>query len=228
EPGTSNRFTRPTYLRLDDQKEVIRLGPGVLANLERTQEFFQQRRLFPVERVAREEDSKEKIDQLAAQEVEVKAPATSYHLVKQGESWELREPVKDRPEPAKLKAILTGVPDLWAEKFIDKKGKSIDDFGLRNPEYTLTVTRASGAKVKLLIGSVPESKTRLVTKPSPPAQPCGPPLKPQVEPATAAYRYAKLEDNEQVVTVKGDKLPEVAVVLAELRDPQVARFKSED
>jgi hypothetical protein len=228
ETGASNRFTRPTFLRLDDQKEVIRLGPGVLASLDRPQEYFQQRRLFPIERVAREEDSKEKVEQLAAQEIAVKAPATSYDLVKDPDGWDLRQPVTDHADPAKVKAILLAVPDLWAEKFVDKKDKKLADFGLATPEYLLTITRSSGAKVKLLIGKIAESKTRLVTKPAPPPQQFAPPPKPQVEQVTEEYRFAKLEDNEQIFTVKADKLPDIAIAVAALRDPQVARFRSED
>jgi hypothetical protein len=35
------------------------------------------------------------------------------------DQWELTEPVKDRPEPDRLKALLAAIPDLWVEKFID-------------------------------------------------------------------------------------------------------------
>jgi hypothetical protein len=52
EPGEGNRFSRPTYLRLDERPEVVRLAPGLVASLDRPQEHYQQRRLFPSERVA--------------------------------------------------------------------------------------------------------------------------------------------------------------------------------
>src|SRR5207244_7506474 len=64
EPGESNRFSRPTYLRLDDRPEVLRLAPGLVAILDRPQDYYQQRRLFPSERVARDGDSQEKVERL--------------------------------------------------------------------------------------------------------------------------------------------------------------------
>lgn len=227
EPGEENRFTRPTYLRLDNQPEVVRLGPGLVAALDREQAYFQQRRLFPVERVARDEGSKEKIEQLVARAVEVKGPHGTFRLVKKGNDWRLSAPIEDRTDPDKLRALLTGFPDLWAEKFVDRKGKSDGDFGLVKPDYKLTVTRANGAPVTLLVGKVSETKTRIV-KVAPPPTPFGPPPKPQVQVIREEYRYAKLANNDQVFEVKAEKLPEIAVALDALRDPQLARFRTED
>src|SRR5579859_2374500 len=39
EPGDANRFSRPTFLRIDDLPEVIRLAPGLVGALDRPQEF---------------------------------------------------------------------------------------------------------------------------------------------------------------------------------------------
>jgi hypothetical protein len=54
EPPTKpeNPFVQPTYLRLDEKPEVVRLGPGLLAVLKRPKDDYQKRQLFPeVERV---------------------------------------------------------------------------------------------------------------------------------------------------------------------------------
>lgn len=227
EPGETNRFTRPTYLRLDDQPEVVRLGPGLVAALDREQAYFQQRRLFPVERVARDEGVKEKVERLAARAVEVKSPQGTFRLVKKGDDWRLSAPVEDRTDPEKLRALLTGFPDLWAEKFVDRKGKKDDAFGLAQPEYTLTVTRPNGEVVKLLVGKVSETRTRVVKTPPPP-MPFGQPPRPQLQVIREEYRFAKLANNEQVFEVKAEKLPEIAVALDVLRDPQLARFRTDD
>ena len=32
--------------------------------------------------------------------------------------WKIEEPIRDRADPAKLKAILAAVPDLWVEQFL--------------------------------------------------------------------------------------------------------------
>src|SRR5262249_21127910 len=45
-PG-ENPFTRPAFVRVDDQPEVLRLGPDVLPVLKRPAEFYRKRQLFP-------------------------------------------------------------------------------------------------------------------------------------------------------------------------------------
>jgi len=227
EPAEENRFNRATYVRLDNEMEVVRLGPGVVAALDRPQAYFQQRRLFLAERVPKEPDSKEKIEQVQAQEVRVQGPDGKYALAKRAGEWTIAEPVADRADPDKLKAVLGGFPGFWAERFVDAKGKKLDEFGLDNPEYVLTVTRPGGAAVKLLVGKVSESSSKVIMK-QPPASPFGPPQKPIPELVQVEYRYAKLEANDQVFEIKTGKLKDVAVKVDELRDPQVARFKSDD
>src|SRR5439155_9141421 len=93
EPGTSNRFSRPTYLRLDDKPEVVRLAPGLAAALDHPPDYYQQRRLFPSERVAADSDSPEKVERLVAQAIAVKGPTSSFRLDKENDDWKLQEPV---------------------------------------------------------------------------------------------------------------------------------------
>ncbi|MCI0376329.1 MAG: DUF4340 domain-containing protein, partial [Gemmataceae bacterium] len=232
EPSADNRFARPTYLVLDDEKEIVRLGPGLAAALNRTQDYFQQRRLFPTEKPAKPGDDKS--EQLAAQAVAVKGETSEFALVKKGSEWEIEAPVRDRPNPDAIKNILLGIPDLWAEKFVNtsptrEQGtlkKQLEDFGLAKPEYILTVTRPSGATIELLIGAVSESKERFVLKQPPPGMPF--PQKPQPQFIKEEFRYAKLKDNDQIFEIKSDKLKDIAPSLAALRDPKVARFKTDD
>src|SRR5262249_17836903 len=87
EAGEGNRFSRPTYLRLDENREVVRLAPGLIAALGRPPDYYQQRRLFPFERVAKEEGSSEKVEQLAAKAIavaETKKDGTTYALKRVG------------------------------------------------------------------------------------------------------------------------------------------------
>lgn len=225
-PGNARDFDRPTYLRLGDNKEVIRLGPGVIAALDRPVEYFQQRRLFPTESVAKEGEGQEKVEQLAASAVRVERSDEEFALVKNGDVWEIKAPARDRVEPRRLKDLLVACADLWAEKFIDKKGKTLDDFGLKSPEYTLTVTRPSGAVMTMQIGRVSRSDTRTVMK----QIQLGPNMPPKMFPekVTVEYRYAKLQDNDQVFEIKADKLRDIAVKSGDLRDPKLARFSSDD
>jgi hypothetical protein len=226
ERDEANRFSRPTYLRLDDSSEAVRLAPGLVAVLNRPQEYYMQRRLFPAERVAREGDSAEKVEQLAATAVAVKGGGADYTLARAGDDWELRQPVHDHPDPDKLKAVLTALPDVWAERFVEKKGKDLAEFGLKEPEQTLSVTRPGGATVTLLVGKQSDMRTRIVPRPTPPIG--GMPQKPQVDIVHEEFKFAKLRDNEQVFEIKADKLKDVAVATDVLRDPQLARFRTED
>lgn len=224
-PGERNRFAQPTYLRLDDKPEVVRLAPGLVAALDRPQEVYQQRRLFPTERVVKEDNPQEKVEQLAATAVAVQGKDGRYALARKDGEWELLEPVRDRPDPDKLKTILGSVPDLWAEKFIELKARKAEVTGLDKPEETITVTRPGGATLTLLIGKQSSEKERVVTKPAPPFGPPQPPMKDVVR---EVYRYAKLEKNDQVFEVKADKLKDIVVAADTLRDPRLARFRSED
>ena len=103
EAADSNRFSRPTYLQLaekvadgfEPKKEIVRLGPGLVASLKRPADYYQQRRLFPSERVA-EGDSGDKADRLVAQELAVRGKGGDYTLARSGDAWELRHPVRDR------------------------------------------------------------------------------------------------------------------------------------
>jgi hypothetical protein len=225
----ANRFIRPTYLRLDKRPEVVRLVPGLLASLDRPADYYQQRRLFPVERVVRDSSSQEKVARVVARSItaeEQKKDGSKYTLRRQDSDWELTAPVRDRPDPDKLNAILTAVPDLWAEHFVEKGSKDLDDFGLKEPEQVLRVTRPSGETVELLIGK--ESPRRIERRVSRPSPPFGPPRPPIEDIVVDRFRYAKLRDNDQIFEIKTDKLKDIFVDLDTLRDPRVARFRTED
>jgi hypothetical protein len=256
-PEDRSVFARPTWLRLAeksgdsfiDQPEVVRLAPGLVAELDRPLDYYQQRRLFPAERVAKEGDTQEKEERLTAQAVAVedkrkpgespeeklepsegkkpeekKAGRGSYALKRNGDEWELEKPVRDRVDPDRLKTLLAAVPDIWAEEFVQKPKKDLAEYGLKEPEQTLRVTLPGGETRTLLIGKVSQMKVRMVTKPSPP----GLPLPPQREPVHDEYRYAKLQANEQVFEVRSERLKDVFVAADTLRDARLARFRTED
>jgi hypothetical protein len=226
EQSESNRFSRATFVRLDDQKEVVRLAPGLIAALDRPQEYYQLRRLFPPERVAKDNDPVEKIEQVSAKAIAIKSSEATIELTHGGDGWEIDAPVKDHVDPDKLKTLLTAFPEIWAERFVDKKDKKWEDFGLKDPQTVLTVTKPSGAKVKLLVGSESETKFRKVAKPPMPQQPFMPP-KQDFDLVPEAYRFAKLEDNDQIFEIKADKLKDISVSLDSLRDAQLARFRAD-
>jgi len=230
EASDTNRFSRATYLRLDDKPEVVRLAPVLAAALARPQDYYQQRRLFPEERVVKEKqaDFQEKVEQLSAKALTAKNKSGTFTLARAGNDWELREPVHDRADPDKLKSILIAVPDIWAEQFVEHPKKDLAEYGLKDPEETILVTRPSGDTVALLIGKQSQVKIRTVMRPAPNLGGGQPDLPPQKEIIHDEYRFAKLQDNAQVFEIKADKLKDVFVAANTLRDARLARFRTED
>jgi ribosomal protein L14 len=223
DPSASDRFTRSTNLRMNELPEVVRLAPGLIPLIDRPTEYFRQRRLFPVERVAKEPDSPQKVEQLAARAVHVQGKDGNYDLEHDASQWVIRlGKIRDRVEPDKLKEILTSLPDIWVERFVEPGKKTLDEMGLTKPEDVIQVTRTNGDKIKLFIGRISDSKIRLVQKP----QPFGAKQPPQA--LVDEYRYAKLQDNDQAFEIKSDHLKKIIVAGKGLRDPQLARFRPED
>jgi len=117
-----NRFSRDTYVRLDQKGEVVRLAPGLVAALDKPTDYYQERRLFEKE-VVSGADRREVVEQLHARSltVEDKNSGIRFTLVRSGQFWdesELAEPVRDRLDEDARKALLAGVLDLWAEQFV--------------------------------------------------------------------------------------------------------------
>lgn len=230
DPEPTNRFSRPTYLRIGDKPEVIRLAPGLIAAIDKPVDYYQQRRLFPTERVPRDPDSTIMVERLAARSVSAKGAGADFTLTRSGEgkqsTWELTAPLHDRADPDKLRSLLSAVPDLWAEQFVEKPKADLAEYGLKEPEQTLTVQLpAAKEPIVLQIGKVSQSKTRVQMEEPPPFM-RGQPPQPKI--VQEDYRYAKLKDNSQIFEIKGDKLKDVFAGLDTLRDPRLARFRSED
>jgi hypothetical protein len=233
ESQETSRLNLPTFLRLDQRPEIVRLAPGLVAALSRPADYYQQRRLFTdVERVAKDiGDTQEKVEQLAASSltIEEKKPAAStITLTKKGEEWELAQPVRDRIDPDKRKSLLQVVPDIWAEHFVAKPDKDLAKYGLKDPEQILRVVPAGSDKpIVLWIGSEsPTKRTRTITRPAPPIG--GMQRPPMTERIDEKFRYAKLENNDQIFEIKADKLKDVFVPAADLRDARVGRFDTKD
>src|SRR5260370_11543389 len=225
EQGEANSFSRTTFVRVDNNNELIRLAPGLISAFVRPFGFYQQHQLFPAE-VAKE--GTDKTERLLAKTVmvqEKKSAPTHFTLVKAGDDWQLQEPVHDSPDPDKLKTLLTAVPDIWAEKFVENPDKDLTQYGLKDPEQTVQVTKANGEAMMLLIGKQSREEKRTTMKSAPPF---GPPQPPHPETIVDKYRYAKLKDNDQVFEIRDAKLKDIFVPLNTLRDAHLARFSSFD
>jgi len=226
--GKGNRFSRPTYVRLDEGPEVVRLAPGLVPLLDHRQEYFMQRRLFPVERVAKTKDegAPEKVEKVAAREIRVDGEKADYTLARASEDWELRKPVADRPDPERLEKILTGLPDIWVESFVDAKKEDFGALGLKEPLQHITVVPARGGPITLQIGSA-FKKVRKVRELVPSPIPQLPPREME-KTVQDEYRHAKLKDYGQIFDIKADRLKDLFIPLEELRDPKLTRFRTDD
>ncbi|MHB1425105.1 MAG: DUF4340 domain-containing protein [Gemmataceae bacterium] len=133
--GTS-RFSRDTYLRVgktEDQKlvekpEVVRLAPGLIALLDRPEEYYRQRRLFTSKRVAgQDKEIGKPKERLNAKSIEVRdfAPKDAakkdglhYTLADVDGQWELSKPVRDRLDEPTRDTLMAAVLDIWVERFL--------------------------------------------------------------------------------------------------------------
>ena len=267
--ATDAGLSRPTYVRVDEQGEVVRLGPDVWPVLTRPADAYRRRQLFPdadrvkltggepptdptrptppaAGRVALLGDKYESVR--VESFVEPKGAVTFRRVAPTPETrrdpdrpaaeagltadrlagaWELdaqaadgKATVRDKVAPAKLRAALTAVPDLWVEKFVD--GKSPAETGLDKPDHALTVTRPGGQAVTVRFGKVARSVSKIEDQP-PPSPFAPPPPPPKV--TTEEYRYAKLDNNPLVFEVRTDKLKDLFADADSFRDPQLARFE---
>ena len=126
-----------------------------------------------------------------------------------------------------MRNLLVGLTDLFADRFV-VPGKKLEEMGLNPPEYKLGISRTGGGDTTVMIGKISETKERPIIKPAPPANPFGPPPQPQITMVKEEYRFAKLPENDQLFEIRTDKLKDVTPTLADIRDPRIARFKTDD
>jgi len=241
-------FASPAYLRVGEEKEVIRIGSDVLRLISRSPEEYRRKQLFPgAPRVRLAGDSGPLTPILGdnVAQVAIRTPAGSFTLKRTGPlpptrrqanlpsgepeirlnelaaAWEIAAPLRDRPEPSKLRAVLSAVPDLWADAFTTKgtDATSVAETGLDKPEREITITPSAGKPVVVKIGNI----SRTVVRDGPPGPPMGP-FPPMPTKITEEYRYAKFDDNSLIFEMRTDRLGDLAVAATDLRDPTLARF----
>ncbi|QEL13579.1 DUF4340 domain-containing protein [Limnoglobus roseus] len=131
--------------------------------------------------------------------------------------------LRDRLDPAKLRGVVTAIPELWVEQFLPAKPAT--ETGLDKPLHVLTVTRATGPTT-LKVGK----QSRKIEKdgpPPPPAQPFAPPPPPSPK-IIEAYHYASIDGLDLLFEVKADKFPDLFPKLEDLRDANLARFEADE
>lgn len=268
-PG-ENPFVVPTYVRIDGKPEIRQLGPDVLTLLNRDPDYYRKRQLFPdsqrVKFTDAGNDSPTPTPILgdAVTGIDVKGPSGDYTLTRRkptpkaaapagkpsadevlaphklADAWWLASPIVDRVDPAKLKAVLAGIPDLWVEKFVDVKEADKTGLDPKDKPLELTLKLADGGTRTLLVGKVARSTTK--TEPPPPQQPGQPPMPPRI--ISEDIYYAKLANNPQVFELKGERIddlffnkkadvpvpemPPARSAVTELRDRSLVRFDNDN
>jgi hypothetical protein len=165
-----------------------------------------------------------------------------------------KKPLRDRPDARARDALLAAVPDVWAEDFVTHDPGAVAALaaaglcphlpaavtaafwatprglivksGLDTPQREIAVTRDDGSVVTLQVGRTSGSRARRVLRPPPPGMPPG--MQAREETVFDEYRYARLQGNDEVFEVRGDRLKDVFVPLDALRDSRVVPFETAD
>lgn len=263
-------FGRPSYLRLDDLQEILRLGPDAYAAVTQPTDAYRRRQIFPDAARVKLSGGESlnpmmplppsgrsllPTDKLTSVKIEgpqggfvlrrvkptpaatsdADRPASEPTLAadKVAGVWELveiREPdqaafqsLRDHVDPAKLRGVLTALPEIWAEQFVS--GRSDAELGLDKPERSVQLSFVNGTTAALRIGKLSRRVVREAAPPppSPFGQPPPPPA-PKIE----EYYYAKLDNNPLVFEIRGDKFNDLFAAVDEVRDANLARFDSDD
>ncbi|MBA4063345.1 MAG: hypothetical protein C0501_06455 [Isosphaera sp.] len=142
------------------------------------------------------------------------------------DAWRLSAPNDDNPDPARLRAVLAAVPDLWVEEFVHP-APAEDKLGFAADGRSVTVKRAGAAPVTVRFGAVAKAGEREETI-SVPGGPPGSPPRTITQKVPAEFRYARVDGNPQVFTVPADKVDALFVPPADLADRRVARFDADE
>ncbi len=260
-------FSQPTYVRVDDEPEVVQVGPEVYATLSRPAEVYRRRQLLPAaERVKfpadgptptpgrtailgdayaavtyeKPEDGQKvtftRLAPMPAARRDADRPTAEPALSPErlAESWQLEfagpadagkpTTLREPADPAKLKAVLATTADLWVEGFLPAAKATPALTGLDKPERKVTVRRADGQTLTLLLGKITRTTTKVEEAPrTPPGMPPAP-TKASVE----EFRAAKLAENELVFEVRSDALEANFQKPDAYRDARPVRFDAAD
>ena len=135
-------------------------------------------------------------------------------------------PIRDNPDPSRLRALLTAMSDLWVEEFVPTPPPE-EVLGFAATGQAVSVQRRGSNPVTVRIGNIAKIGEREETISVPGGPPGAPPqsLKQKVP---VEYRYARIDGNPQVFLVAADKLPNLFVAVGELIDTRVARFSADE
>jgi hypothetical protein len=78
------------------------------------------------------------------------------------EGWEKRNPPRIRLDPAAVGLVIRGCTDLRILRFVDDSPRSLEVYGLEEPEMSVRIVNARGDRVTLRFGRAPVVGPRLI------------------------------------------------------------------
>ncbi|OFX22412.1 MAG: hypothetical protein A2V77_22875, partial [Anaeromyxobacter sp. RBG_16_69_14] len=200
--GDESSFDGSVFVRTTSGAVELVTGDAKWS-LERTTFDLREKRLLP-------------FDDEELRRVEVTAPRLSYALVRDGKTWRLDAPAKERADDATAARVLGAIRGLRATAFL---GSPQGDraHGLEKPRWKVRLVAASGAPRTLLLGEAPRPPSR------PPSSPASPPR----DQTGTSSLYAKIEGAREVAVLPDGAAKDLDVDLFALRDKTVMHFDRE-
>ena len=133
--------------------------------------------------------------------IAIKRPEESVRLQREGDNWEVLEPVKARGSRTAVDELLANVLTAKIDREIDSNPKSLADFGLDKPAADLTLTLKDGKTLGLQLGA---------------------------KNPTGVWVYARERDKPAVFVLGESVLRDATKPVADFRDRTILAFDTKD
>jgi hypothetical protein len=130
-------------------------------------------------------------------QIQVTRPGDTVTVRREGEDWQLAEPVKARADRGKVDETVTSVVTAKSDRQIDANPKNLADFGLDKPAADVTLTLKDGKTLSLQLGA---------------------------RTPTGVWVYAREKDKPPVFTVSDSVLRLATAPVADFRDKTILAF----
>jgi hypothetical protein len=138
------------------------------------------------------------VDTKDVTEVEIRRPDQTIRLAREGDGWQVTEPVKARGDRGAIDELVTTVVMAKMDREIAGTPASLGEFGLDKPAAEVTLTVKDGKRVGLTLGA---------------------------KSPTGVWVYAQARDKPAVIVVGDNVLRDATRPLADFRDKTVLTFE---
>jgi hypothetical protein len=176
------------FARIPGQNKVLVIGSSVLTSATKKLLDFRDKTTLEFKR-----------DEVHDFAVSVKGKP-SYRFEKNGEGWDIKEPISGRGERSEVDSILSELDSSKVTDFVENPEKDLKAYGLDSPE----------ARLDLFLGGNRTRKTLLIGK------------------KVDSEYYAKDDSREAIFKVKEDLYKKLNVDPLKIRDKKLVRFERAD